>query len=129
MFTAAFWKGLAERSLKTFIQSTVAALLAAAAGSATAWEINWLDSGYDALGIGLLATFLSVATSLGNADFVAGAPAAVVVADYVDVSTPEDTTAGEIEDDDEELEDDDADEEPEGSEDQAFDPDQDVPLH
>lgn len=72
MLTKKFWKGAGERAVKTFVQSTVAALLAVAGSAATAWEVAWLNTVYDAVGIGLMATFLSLATSIGNADFTAG---------------------------------------------------------
>lgn len=72
IWTSKFWKGAGERALKTFVQSTLAALLVAVGSLTSAWEVNWLDSGYEALGIGLMATFLSLATSLGNADFTSG---------------------------------------------------------
>lgn len=72
IWTGKFWKGAGERALKTFVQSTLAALLAAVGAATSAWEVTWLDSGYDALGIGLMAAFLSVATSIGNADFTSG---------------------------------------------------------
>lgn len=72
IWTKQFWKGAGERALKTFVQSTLAALLAAVGTAASAWEVSWLTSGWDALGIGLMAAFLSVATSIGNADFTSG---------------------------------------------------------
>lgn len=72
IWTKQFWKGAGERALKTFVQSTLAALLAAVGTAASAWEVSWLASGWDALGIGLMAAFLSVATSIGNADFTSG---------------------------------------------------------
>lgn len=72
IWTKQFWKGAGERLLKTFVQSTVAALLVAVGSATSAWDVQWLDSGYDALGIGLMAAFLSLATSIGNADFTSG---------------------------------------------------------
>lgn len=72
IWTGKFWKGAGERLLKTFVQSTLAALLVAVGTATSAWDVQWLDSGYDALGIGLMAAFLSLATSIGNADFTSG---------------------------------------------------------
>jgi len=74
MFTVAFWKGAGERAIKTFLQTSLAAMLAAVGSFDTAWEVPWVNSTHDALGIGLLAAFLSFATSVGNSDFTAGAP-------------------------------------------------------
>ena len=73
IWTIAFWKGAAERALKTFVQTFVASLLAAVGSIVTVWEVPWVTSLCGALGIALMATFLSVATSLGNAEFTAGA--------------------------------------------------------
>ena len=75
IWTIAFWKGAAERALKTFVQTFVASLLAAVGSIVTVWEVPWVTSLYGALGIALMATFLSFATSLGNAEFTAGAAA------------------------------------------------------
>lgn len=72
MLTKKFWKGAGERALKTFLQTSIASLMAVAGSAATAWEISWLSTTYDALGVGLLAALLSVGTSIGNADFTAG---------------------------------------------------------
>lgn len=71
MWTKAFWKGLGERAIKTFFQSGVAASVTAgiASGVSGVQEVNWLAIG----SIALLATALSVATSIGNADFTSGA--------------------------------------------------------
>lgn len=70
MWTKAFWKGLAERAVKTFCQSGVAAATISVVGNSTGLtDINWLQ----VLSIAGLATVLSAATSIGNADFTAGA--------------------------------------------------------
>src|SRR5690625_3586907 len=74
MFTVAYWKGAGQRAIKTFLQASLAAMLAAVGSFDTAWELPWVNSTHDALGIGLLAAFLSFATSVGNSDFTAGAP-------------------------------------------------------
>ena len=79
MLTKKFWKGAGERALKTFLQTSIASLMAVAGSAATAWEISWLNTTYDALGVGLLAAILSVGTSVGNADFTAGRDEDVVV--------------------------------------------------
>lgn len=77
IWTAAFWKGLAERAIKTFAQSGVAAATVGVVGNATGLtDINWLQ----VLSIAALATVLSAFTSIGNADFTSGAAPVVVTA-------------------------------------------------
>ena len=71
--TLAFWKGALERALKTAMQTFVAVLIAgvgaeAVGVSAGILQADWLT----ALSVAALATVLSVATSIGNADFTAG---------------------------------------------------------
>lgn len=70
MWTKEFWKGAGERAIKTFFQTMVAAvaLFGVTAGSSTFGEVPWIT----VLSISLLASVLSVATSIGNADFTAG---------------------------------------------------------
>ena len=70
MWTKKFWKGLGERAIKTFFQAGVAATVTAgvASGVSGVQEVNWLAIG----SVALLATVLSAATSIGNADFTAG---------------------------------------------------------
>lgn len=75
MLTKQFWTGAGERAIKTFFQVFVAVLVAGVGSEAVGVtagiaDVSWLD----ALSVALLATLLSVATSLGNADFTAGAP-------------------------------------------------------
>jgi len=75
MFTTAFWKGLAERAVKTFAQVFVAVAILgvgseAVGVSAGLTDVLWLD----ALSVAALATLLSAITSIGNADFTAGEP-------------------------------------------------------
>lgn len=65
IWTKKFWKGLAERGIKTFFQSGVAAV---GVSAVVVHDVNWITVGSTAL----LATILSAATSIGNADFVAG---------------------------------------------------------
>ena len=79
MWTKKFWKGLGERAIKTFFQSGVAATVTAgvASGVSGVQEVNWVAVG----SIALLATVLSVATSIGNADFTAGTGNHVAVED------------------------------------------------
>ena len=72
IWTVAFWKGLGERAIKSFIQGFVVAVGAAIAGKTTAWEIPWDTTLWSALGIGLLMAVASVVTSFGSAGFVAG---------------------------------------------------------
>lgn len=71
IWTKAFWKGAAERAIKTFAQSLVAVI---AVGTTGLFEIEWVS----ALSIAGAATLASVLTSIGNADFVAGVPEVVV---------------------------------------------------
>lgn len=73
MLTRDFWRGAAERALKTFLQTFVAVVVtqvgADAVGATAGLEsVGWLP----ALSIAALATVLSFATSIGNADFTAG---------------------------------------------------------
>lgn len=69
MFTKKFWKGLGERAIKTFFQSGAAATSVFVVSDITGiHEVNWLS----VLSIAALATILSAATSIGNADFTAG---------------------------------------------------------
>lgn len=70
IWTKNFWKGAAERGLKTWFQSFVAALatLGIVGGASTLEQVPWLE----ALSIATLATVLSLGTSIGNADFTAG---------------------------------------------------------
>lgn len=70
IWTKAFWKGLGERAIKTFFQSGVAAVAALGieAGVNGIADVNWVT----VASIAALATVLSAATSIGNADFTAG---------------------------------------------------------
>lgn len=73
MFNKPFWLGAAERGIKTFLQSFVAVLVMSAGADAIGvtaglGSVNWID----AASVAALATFLSLATSIGNADFTAG---------------------------------------------------------
>jgi len=65
MWTASFWKGAGERAIKTFFQTFVALI---GTSAVLVQDVNWLMivSG------SVLATILSLATSIGNADFTAG---------------------------------------------------------
>ena len=60
-----FWRGTAERAIKTFCQSLVAIIGVGATGIL---DVNWAG----ALSVAALATIVSVLTSIGNADFTAG---------------------------------------------------------
>lgn len=85
MWTKAFWKGLGERAIKTFFQSFVAAtaVVGVTSGSSGLGDVPWLT----VASIAGLATFLSAATSIGNADFTAGpAKATVTLGDGQKVS-------------------------------------------
>lgn len=65
IWTKAFWKGAGERAIKTFFQTLVALIGTTAI---TVQDVSWLV----VLSGALLATILSVATSIGNAEFTAG---------------------------------------------------------
>jgi hypothetical protein len=79
MWTLEFWKGAGERALKTFIQTFLASLVAAVGAGTSAWDVSWAEGVSGAAGIALLATFFSMATSIGNANFTSGNPGTVVV--------------------------------------------------
>lgn len=73
IWSLAFWKGAGERAIKTFAQ-VLGAVITVNVGtdlvpSAGVDAINWLG----ALSITGVAVILSVLTSIGNADFTAGA--------------------------------------------------------
>ena len=73
IWSKAFWKGAAERGIKTFFQSFVAVLIAGAGADAIGVEAGLLDVDWvTALSVAALATVLSVATAVGNAEFTAG---------------------------------------------------------
>ena len=73
LWTADFWKGAAERALKTWFQTLVAVLVAGVGAETIGVTAGLLDVGWlDAASVATLAAILSVATSIGNADFTAG---------------------------------------------------------
>lgn len=59
MFTKTFWKDTVERALKTFAQSLAAVMTAGATG---VLDVDWVN----ALSVSLLATFVSILTSVGS---------------------------------------------------------------
>ncbi|WP_153925519.1 holin [Lactococcus petauri] len=59
MFTKTFWKDTAERAVKTFAQSMAAVLTAGVTG---VLDVDWIN----ALSVCLLATLVSVLTSIGS---------------------------------------------------------------
>lgn len=67
IWTLLFWKGAGERAIKTFAQTLAAAFIV----TAPIVEQPWLV----ALGLAATSAVLSVLTSIGTADFVAGDPA------------------------------------------------------
>lgn len=66
LWTKEFWKGLLERAIKTLAQS-MAGLLAG--NTIGLLDVDWVNI----LSISGLITLASVLTSIGNADFTAGA--------------------------------------------------------
>ena len=73
IWTAAYWKGAAERAVKTFFQVGVSVAVAGVGADAVGISAGLLDVSWSAvLSVSTLATVLSLATSLGNADFTAG---------------------------------------------------------
>lgn len=65
IWTLAFWKGAAERAIKTFA-ATLAALLSA--NGIGLLDVDWGQ----ALSVSGLATLVSFLIAVGNADFTAG---------------------------------------------------------
>lgn len=74
LWTLAFWKGLAERAIKTFAQA-VAGLLAG--DTVGLLDVDWGE----VLSVAGLITLASVLTSIGNAGFTAGEVTPPVVED------------------------------------------------
>ena len=73
LWTTAFWRGAGERALKTWFQTLVAVLVAGVGAETIGMTAGLLDVGWlDAASVATLAAILSVATSIGNADFTAG---------------------------------------------------------
>lgn len=66
IWTVAFWKGASERAIKTFAQAGVALITADAVVGLLDLDVVSL------LSVSGLAALVSVLTSVGNADFVAG---------------------------------------------------------
>jgi len=65
LWTLAFWKGAAERSIKTFA-ATLAGLIAGDGIGIV--DVDWGS----AAGVAALATTVTLLIAIGNADFVAG---------------------------------------------------------
>lgn len=65
IWTTAFWRGAAERAIKTFAQALVGIIGVGAVGLL---DVDW----WQALSAAALATLASLLTSIGNADFTAG---------------------------------------------------------
>lgn len=65
LWTSKFWKGAAERAIKTAAQTAVAFFVI---GTTGLLEIDWVALG----SVAGAAAVASLLTSVGNADFVAG---------------------------------------------------------
>lgn len=75
IWTTNFWRGATDRAIKTFFQTFVAVAIAGVGADAVGLSAGLLDvSWLDALSVAGLATFLSVATAVGNADNTAKDP-------------------------------------------------------
>ena len=74
IWSVSFWRGAGERAVKTFAQALVAVIGVGAVGLL---DVDWIG----ALSAALLATVVSVLTSIGNADFTAGATPVVLEVD------------------------------------------------
>ena len=73
MLTVDFWKGAGERAIKTFLQTFVAVIVAGVGAEAIGVSAGLLDADWlTALSVAALAAVLSLATSVGNAEFTAG---------------------------------------------------------
>lgn len=66
--TPEFWRGAAERAIKTFAQALLGVLTGGATG---VLDVDWVA----ALSVAALATVVSLLTSLATPDFTSGAPA------------------------------------------------------
>lgn len=90
--TRAFWLGAAERAIKTFFQTLVAVITLNLGSLAVGVDAGITNADWiGALSVSLLATALSLATSIGNANFTAGtertpapAPQTVYVGEHRD---------------------------------------------
>lgn len=67
IWTRAFWKGAAERAIKTAAQTALAYFVI---GTTGILELDWIALG----SVSAAATIASILTSIGNAEFVAGEP-------------------------------------------------------
>lgn len=65
IWTAAFWRGAAERAIKTFAQAVVAVI---AVGELSFRDVDWATT----LSVAGVAALASVLTSLGSISFVSG---------------------------------------------------------
>lgn len=85
IWTAAFWKGVGERALKTFIATTIAQLGVGAVGVIPTMGLgsyNWLHIA----SVDVVAVLVSFGIALGNASFTAGATAQADAAALVAVN-------------------------------------------
>lgn len=69
LWTTEFWKGAAERGIKTFAQTFVGFIVV---GTTGLLDLDYVAS----LSVAGAAALASLLTSIGNADFVAGVPTA-----------------------------------------------------
>lgn len=85
LWTTAFWKGLAERGIKTFAQTLAAYFVI---GTTGLLDLDWVT----ALSVSGAAALASALTSIGNADFVAGATAEAEAVTSAALDDPRNTT-------------------------------------
>jgi hypothetical protein len=67
IWSKAFWKGAAERGIKTFAQTAVGFFVV---GTTGLFELDFVPL----VSVSAAAAVASILTSIGNADFVAGPP-------------------------------------------------------
>lgn len=77
----AFWKGAAERAVKTFLQVFSAFILAKITNFTSVFDVAWGELLTTALGTSLMATLVSFLTSITTSDKVRAGNVPVVTGD------------------------------------------------